>query len=381
VFTQTDLRHGLTTGIVLLGCLAAELVSAVPAAAARPVPAASGTAPRYVVDGRVSVPGDAGSAAVDPMLQRIYVGTNIFGSGGQTGQVELIAAGSRRVLRTFKITHGLKSELITAVAVDPGTHRFYVLINGFTQGGGPSGPNEVIAYSAGGRQLATMTVGPDPESLVIDSVGRRAYAGNSNGTVSVLNLTTNRNAGGVQLPAAATIGPLAVDHATHRLVVAFDPIRGSGERLAVVNAANRRILRVYNLGGNGSPYGTNESIVADPTAHSVYVGAFNDRYLRELNLRTLTVTTPFTFPSTGLFDLVFDSATDTLFVALPGNTTDTAEAVQAVDLATGRPNLTSTVVFRGSIIDNPISGGVLDVGAADSAKLNSGTVDFIVPRT
>lgn len=356
---------GLALGAVnvaAFGSLAAVGATAEPAVAA--APAGATTAGRYVLAARVALPGSVYSVAVVAQLNRIYVATSRYASNRDVETVEAIDLRTRRVVQRIVLpASGAKPQAITALAVDPTSRRVYVVISGFNQGGGPGGPNTLTVFNPAGRKIASTGVGRAPAGMALDPAAHRAYVANSyGGSVTVVNTTTNRAVRTIGLPHPSTLGPLLVDHATHRLVVAFDSTTGPTGRVAVINTTTARVLRVLSIGGNGNPYGTNERLALDPVLHQVWIGAYNVAAVRVLALHSLAVRTPLVATSRGIVGLAVDPVSRTLFVSLPTGGDNTSMSLDAVDLHTREPVGPAIVTFNGALADDPFNTGVIVYG-------------------
>jgi DNA-binding beta-propeller fold protein YncE len=348
-------------------------------AAAAPAPT---TAPRYVLSGRVQLPGSVYSATVVPALNCVYVETTKYAGRRETSLIEAINLRTRRVVQRIVLpTNSSVPASVSALAVDPATRRIYVVTSGFNQGGGPDGPNTLTVYNAAGKKIATTTVGRDPEGISLDPATHRAYVSDSyDGKISVVNTTTHRVVRTIALPHASTLGPLLLDHATHRLLVAFDSTTGRTERVGVINTTNARVIRVLGVGGNGNPYGTNVRMALDPGSHQVWFGAFNVPAIRVVELHSLAVSTPLVATKRGIVGLAVDPASRTLFVSLPADAENTNMTVDPVNLRTRTPVDAPVATFNGKLADDPYTHGFIVYGQPN-VRSQVGFLNLYSPRS
>jgi len=110
--------------------------------------------------------------------------------------------------------------------------------------------------------VGTVTTGQDPSAIAIDSVTNMIYVANENGTVTVINGSTNAT---TTITAGATPHAIAVNPATNMIYVA----NLSSNNVTVINGSTDSTTTI-SVGTN--PY----SIAVNPATNMIYVANYGD---------------------------------------------------------------------------------------------------------
>ena len=307
-------------GLCLAGLLGAATIPG--ATAARPTPAAAG---RVIATIRVGT--DVGAVAVDPGLHLAYVARAQTVAGHEFPAAVLVVIDLRthRVIRQLVVGH----DTISGLAVDPRTHRIYVLLGGYNNG--DAGPEGVQVVSGPrGRVIRHLEPGSGAVGMAIAPGLRRGWVATERAGVGAIDLGSERKTGAF----AAALFPDAVawDPGTRHLIV----VSGDGaRRLATVySASGVRIGSVVVGRGQADPY-EQDSVAVDPAAHAAFFGNTSSTAVWQVDTRSLQVVRRIAVGAP-VSSLSVDPATRRVYVGLDTGQELPATGVQVIDEARGR---------------------------------------------
>lgn len=308
-------RHRLAVAVatsVVLAAAGAGVGS--PAVAAAHTPgvvhvtstAAVATAAPGSADVTVDVGGNVEAVAVDPALHLAYVVREQQVRGKEFPAAILVEVDVRthRVVRRLVVGH----DTVSGVAVDPRTHRIYVLLGGYDNGDpGPEGVQVVSGPK--GRVIAHIDPGSGAVAMAVAPGRRRGWVATTRGGVGIVDLATSKPIGRY----AVTASPVAI---------AWDP--ATGHVVSVANSGTRRIATIATPAGHvvagvavgtGSayPFGA-DAVAVDPARHAAFFGNSDSGRVSQLDLRTHRVVRRFAIGSSNVASLSVDSHAGLVFV-------------------------------------------------------------------
>ncbi len=222
-------------------------------------PAAGGAAaPASAVIGQVAAGTGPDFAAVDPVLNRLYVAN--AGNFGNT--VSVIDTATDQVVATVQVATGPDG-----IAVDPVSHDVYV------SNGGAGGTGDTVSVIDGrtDKVIDTIRVGGGPRGIAVDANLVYVADGGGDGgsfatsppgdTVTVINASTNRVTGSVHVG----LGPLsvAVDPVTDTVYTA-NADNGTGNTVSVIDGQTQKVTATIGVGGGPT------SVAVDPATGQVF---------------------------------------------------------------------------------------------------------------
>jgi len=220
---------------------------------------------------------------------------------GTKGLVTAVAVGSATVTATIGGKTANSKVTVSTTAVTSPTNRAYVT---------NFGSNTLSVIDTVGLTLLSpdITVGSGPRGVALINTTpatSRAYVANSDGTLSVIDLTTNSVVASVPLGGGGGSWGVAVIPALNRVYVA----NSFGNTLTVVDTTTNTV--VTNVAVGAGPRG----VAVDPSGSRVYVANAGDNTVSVIDAGSNLVLT--TIGSVGLSapqDIVFNSVNSRLYV-------------------------------------------------------------------
>jgi len=148
-------------------------------------------------------------------------------------------------------------------------------------------------YSLAGQSLASVPVGPHPHEMVLSADGRYLYCtdngtmqieqpGVGNNTVSIVDVTTRKKAGEINLGNYRRPHGIDLDRATGTLYVTTE----LPDQLLAIDTATRKIVRTYDTKGK-----TSHMVTLGRGAKFAYVSNSNSSSVSAIELAAGNVTT------------------------------------------------------------------------------------------
>ena len=196
--------------------------------------------PRDVETAIVSAGGNPISVGVNPITNRIYVGTN-------ANTVSVIDGGTNNIIATVSV-----GSFPSGMGVNPNTNRVYVAnINSNTVS---------VINGTSNTVLTTINVGTSPKGVDVNNATNRIYVANQgSSTVSVINGTSNAvitTVTGLSQPNA-----VAVNFKTNKIYVA----NAFGTTVSVIDGATNTVTASITVSSN--QFG----VAVNPTTNRIYV--------------------------------------------------------------------------------------------------------------
>lgn len=144
------------------------------------------------------------------------------------------------------------------------------------------GSNNVSVIDlVGNSVVATIPVGSGPQGVAVNPAANRAYVANIDGTLSVIDITSNHVVTTFNLQGGGGSWGVAVLPALNRVYIA----NSSGRTLSVVNTVTNTLVSNVTVGA--VPRG----VVANPATNQVYVANSGDGTVSVVNGNTLATST------------------------------------------------------------------------------------------
>jgi YVTN family beta-propeller protein len=244
---------------------------------------------------------NAGSVAVNPNTNRIYVGGSMVAQFVSESAIAVIDGGTNTVLTKVAVT---TSGMPTSdVAVDPGLNQIYAT----------DGQKNVLVVIDGATNaiLASIPVGKSAGHIAVNKTTHRVYvAGNSDGSIAIIDGSTNTlvtTLGGIAGSGTPSGISLAIDESVNR--VYFGGV-SPGTVTAIDGTTNAIIQTVPTID-------TLVTVAVNPVTHKVYAGNFQKLNVTAIDTSSFSTTN---VPAgRAIYALSVDPVTNRIYVANAGD--------------------------------------------------------------
>ena len=184
-----------------------------------------------------------------------------------------------------------------------------------------------------GTVLSTITVGAYPSAIAANSVTNKIYVAHENGTVTVIDGSTNST---TTLTAGMTPESIAVDKTTNKIYVA----NSGSSTVSVINGSDNSVATIA-ITANSNPWG----IAVNENTHKIYVANQSDKGVTVIDGNTNTVVQSLSIANYGTgIAVAVDKILNKIYVATFNSTNNLTVIDGSVIEAAGITGLTAPSV-------------------------------------